>query len=268
MGFIHDTQDKRFGGLELETSSQSFKVYGEHLFAHMNGEHGAVVELDYRHIDALLEILALAKQRAQALGLRSGDQLPLVAEGPEVEALRITAVAIVTVWREDDSCDALLGVRPGSIAGRCGAAGDSLEDLDMPAPAGPGTWVWRDTGSTMAYPNQYDEDGGPVWRGSWIRPSDSQAIAIAGGTMPWDLQPEQSPGEAERLHLHAEVDRLRDALADARIELARATDRIADVAAERDRLWLLHYMMGGHALSSTAQRATRKPCADMNTKQP
>ena len=117
----------------------------------------------------------------------------------------VTAVAIaIPDWSGGDAL--IIGTKMGSLARKCCDAGEALSDLGLPCPPMSGLWLWLDGGSRQIWPSEFDEDGGINWIGEWIRPSDDQAIAIAGGIMPWDLAgPAESPAEAERLRLHAEV---------------------------------------------------------------
>ena len=150
----------------------------------------------------------------------------------------VTAAAIA--FPDRSGGDALiLGTKKGSLARECCDTGEAVSDLGLPCPSGPGTWLWLDGGSRPIRPSEYDEDGGVCWVGEWIRPSDDQALALAGGVMPWDLAgPAESPAEVERLRLHAEVAELRQRLEDAHIDAAAARDWSTEKPMQRlDDYW-------------------------------
>jgi hypothetical protein len=61
MGFIHDTENPKFGGFHLETRRESFVIYSPDFGNdRMSPER---VEFPYEAIEALEEVLALAKAR-------------------------------------------------------------------------------------------------------------------------------------------------------------------------------------------------------------
>jgi hypothetical protein len=53
MGYVHDTDDPRFCGLELETRGESFKIYGHGFFVYPDVGSGPCVEFGYDHVKGL-----------------------------------------------------------------------------------------------------------------------------------------------------------------------------------------------------------------------
>jgi hypothetical protein len=128
----------------------------------------------------------------------------------------IDAVAFVLPGKPGS--DALLvAMRDGSVIERVNDGESFVADANCEFPPdGAGFWLWRDTGSTIVPPDQYNEDGGVAWEGRWVRPSLLVGFSLVAGRMPWDEASERSTIEAERnalvdrvAELEAEVDGLR-----------------------------------------------------------
>jgi hypothetical protein len=117
----------------------------------------------------------------------------------------IDAVAFVLPGKPGS--DALLvAMRPKSVIDRVNDGESFVTDANCEFPPnGPGFWLWRDTGTTVSYPNSCDEEGGVNWHGSWVRPSPLVGANLAAGHMPWDEAPVRSMIEVER---NALVDRV------------------------------------------------------------
>jgi hypothetical protein len=141
----------------------------------------------------------------------------------------IDAVAFVLPGKPGS--DALLvAMRDGSVIERVNDGESFVADANCEFPPdGAGFWLWRDTGSAIVPPDQYNEDGGVAWDGRWVRPSLFVGFSLVAGRMPWDEAPVRSLIEVERDELVDRVATLEAEVDDLRCDIQGAQPMIPDL---------------------------------------